>query len=32
VGEKPPVVGRFDQNDESPNLIKWAYYRKVMGF
>lgn len=32
VGETPPVAGEFNQNDESPNLVKWAYYRKVMGF
>lgn len=32
VGEQPPQPGRFNQNDEVPNLVKWAYYRKVMGF
>ena len=32
VGETPPQPGRFEQNDEAPNLVKWAYYRKVMGF
>jgi phenylpropionate dioxygenase-like ring-hydroxylating dioxygenase large terminal subunit len=32
VGTSPPLPGRFDQSDEAPNLVKWAYYRKVMGF
>lgn len=32
VTDRPPLPGRFEQNDEVPNLVKWAYYRKVMGF
>lgn len=32
VGETPPMPGEFNQNDESPNLVKWSYYRKAMGF
>lgn len=31
TGERP-LPGTFGQNDESPNLVKWAYYRKVMGY
>jgi hypothetical protein len=22
----------FSQNDESPNILSWEYYREVMGF
>jgi anthranilate 1,2-dioxygenase large subunit len=32
VTDQQPQPGNFGQNDESPNLVKWAYYRKVMGF
>lgn len=32
VTDTPPQPGTFNQNDEVPNLVKWAYYRKVMGF
>lgn len=32
VTEAMPRPGVFGQNDEAPNLVKWAYYRKVMGF
>jgi phenylpropionate dioxygenase-like ring-hydroxylating dioxygenase large terminal subunit len=32
VTDAPPVPGNFGQNDESPNVVKWAFYRKVMGF
>ncbi|MGE0114436.1 MAG: aromatic ring-hydroxylating dioxygenase subunit alpha [Steroidobacteraceae bacterium] len=32
VTDRPPGPGTFNQNDEAPNLVKWAYYKKVMGF
>jgi len=32
VKDRYEIPTEFSQNDESPNILSWEYYRKVMGF